>query len=284
MSQQCFAVYVEKELVGKHIKSSKVKVLWQIAFDEEFVVHLIELRHSIVSGKREVLFDNNMVYANKALFQGTFEYHGKLSGHDVRVTVEDTFEGYLYDMVVDNVMFHRMPRKSLSELEALRADKRSSTVQTDFAAFTGKSKAALDGEPKKRESKQRGKEESLIDLDWDAAVKVRPASTPQAAQVQQNQQFNPFDSTYGAPAQRGYDPFGGQQQQSYNSYAVPSAIQAPPPQAFNTSYQGAPQYNPNMTYQQQQPYDPFGTGAPQQQYQYPPTAQRPQPQAYDPFG
>jgi len=31
-------VYVEKELVGKRIKSSKIKVLWQICFEETLCV------------------------------------------------------------------------------------------------------------------------------------------------------------------------------------------------------------------------------------------------------
>ena len=31
MSSETFAVYVEKELVGRRIKSSKVRVTWQLA-------------------------------------------------------------------------------------------------------------------------------------------------------------------------------------------------------------------------------------------------------------
>jgi len=247
-----------------------------------------------------VLFDNVPVYANKALFQGTFEHRSKLAGHDVRVTVEDTFEGYLYDLIVDNVMFHRMPRKTVAELEVLRTEKKSGvTVQTDFAAFTGKSKSALDGDAsadkKKEKKKEKAKEdESLIDLDWDAAVRVqapRPvaaAPPPAAAQAQ----FNPFESNFSAPPpqqqqqqQGSYDPFGGNT--SYNSYAMPSAI----PQ--QQSFQAAPQQQYYPQQQQQQPaYDPFSSYAqpvPQAQHhpQYPPQAQRPPPQPqqpYDPFG
>jgi hypothetical protein len=293
---QCFAVYVEKELVGKRVKSSKVKVLWQIAFDEEFVVHQIELRHSIVSGKREVLFDNTPVYANKALFQGTFEHRSRLAGHDIRVTVEDTFEGYLYDLIVDNVMFHRMPRKTLADLEALRTDKKAVTVQTDFASFTGKSKSTLDGESaekkKKEAKKEQPKEESLIELDWDAAVKVQAPRQATGVSGAQSQ-FNPFDSTFAAPpaAAQAYDPFGSAPQ-SYNGYAAPSAI---PQQSFNQSYQApTQQYYPPQS--QQQAYDPFASFAqpppmpqqypPQPQYQQPPQQQhkQSQQQPYDPFG
>jgi len=292
---QCYAVYVEKELVGKRVKSSKVKVLWQIAFDDDLVVHQIELRHSIVSGKREVLFDNEMVYANKALFQGTFEHRSKLAGHDVRVTVEDTFEGYLYDLIVDNIMFHRMPRKTLAELETLRTEKKT-VVQTDFAAFTGKSKSALDGgadvEKKKKEAaKPKKEEDSLIDLDWDSAVRVQVPKQPVPAAAAAPQ-YNPFDSTFAVPSQPApqgaYDPFSTAQP-GYNSYAMPSAI---PSQSFNSSYQAPPQqYYPPQP--QQQAYDPFASFAqpppagqpayPQQQqarqYQAPP-----QQQPYDPFG
>jgi len=65
-----YAVYVEKELVGKRIKSSKIKVLWQIAFEENLGVHQVELRHSIVSGKREVLFDNEVSFFICLFVQG----------------------------------------------------------------------------------------------------------------------------------------------------------------------------------------------------------------------
>ena len=288
----CYAVYVEKELVGKHVKSSKVKVLWQIAFSEDLVVHQIELRHSIVSGKREVLFNNQPVYANKALFQGTFEHRSKLSGHEIRVTVEDTFEGYLYDLIVDNTMFHRMPRKSLQELETLRNEKKEVTVQTDFASFTGKSKAALDGldskekkkekEPEKK--KEKAKEESLIDLDWDAAVKVQP---PRAAPAPAQPQFNPFDTTYSAPpppAQGAYDPFS---HQAYNAYSMPSAIPIAQQPSFNQSYQAAPDLQQSYYGQPQlAAYDPFGASTYAAPQQYPPQQHQgyaPQ-QPYDPFG
>jgi len=80
------------------------------------------------------------------MFQGTFEYRSKLKGHEMLVTVEDTFEGYLYDLIVDGVAFHRMPRKNMSEIEAMRLDKKNEpTVKTDFASFTGKGTASLDG-------------------------------------------------------------------------------------------------------------------------------------------
>lgn len=289
----CYAVYVEKELVGKHVKASKVKVLWQIAFEEDLQVHHVELRHSIVSGKREVLFDTQLVYANKALFQGTFEHRSKLAGHEVRVTVEDTFEGYLYDLIVDNVMFHRMPRKNVQELEVMRNEKKTATVQTDFASFTGKSKNTLDGaKDVAKKAEKPKKDESLIELDWDAAVKVqapRAAPQPQAAA-----QFNPFDGSYAPPqqsAQPAYDPFA-MPPQGYSSYNMPSAIPTAQQPSFNTSYQAPQQQYYAQHPPQQQAYDPFsGYGqpgaAPQQQPQYgAPSGQRPPPQQqpYDPFG
>jgi hypothetical protein len=296
---QAYAVYVEKELVGKYIKSSKVRVLWQIAFDEDLAVHQIELKHSIVSGKREILFDNQPVYANKALFQGTFEHRSKLAGHEVRVTVEDTFEGYLYDLSVDTLVFHRMPRKTSSELEAMRIERREpATVKTDFASFTGKSKSTLDGgeDTKKKESKPKKDEPNLLDMDWDAHILVpKPAA--------QQPQYNPFESYAQAPPPQQYaqalppqsyaqapppqmaqyDPFGQPQSQpiqppaGYDQYGRPIQYQAPPPQ-----------YNPQQYSQQPPPmHDPFATYQPPQQqrpqqpmYQAPPPQQQ---QPYDPF-
>jgi len=299
---QTFAVYVEKELVGKRIKSSKVRVVWQFAFNDDFVVHQVELRHSIVSGKREIMYDNQLVYANKALFQGTFEHRSPLSGHDVRVTVEDTFEGYLYDLIVDNLAFHRMPRKTLSDLETLRNEKREAlapTIKADFATFTGKSKSALDGsgtptssssaassgETKKEKQPSKKKEEpSLIDLDWDAAVTVSRIPPPT-----QPSQYNPFDAPFGQnttlnysysqAAAQNYDPFAAAPTHTLNtSYSVPHSSNA-----INTSYYPSQQQQyyapqPALT----QAYDPFSM-YPQSQHPQPVYQPPQQPVAYDPF-
>ena len=299
---QTFAVYVEKELVGKRIKSSKVRVVWQFAFNDDFVVHQVELRHSIVSGKREIMYDNQVVYANKALFQGTFEHRSPLSGHDVRVTVEDTFEGYLYDLIVDNVAFHRMPRKTLSDLETLRNEKREAlapTIKADFATFTGKSKSALDGSgtptssssaassgetKKEKQPSKKIEEPSLIDLDWDAAVTVSRIPPPT-----QSSQYNPFDAPFGqnttvnysysqAPAQN-YDPFAAAPTHMLNTtYSAPHSSNA-----INTSYYPSQQQQYASQPALAQAYDPF---AMYHQSQHPQPVYQPpqqQPVAYDPF-
>jgi hypothetical protein len=138
-------------LFSQRIKSSKIKVMWQLAFENEFAVHQVELKHSVVSGKREIQVDNRVVFSNKTVFKGMFEHVSNVQNHELRITVGDTFEGFVYDLLVDGTPFHRLPRKSLADLESLRrttsptsAEQNKATVSTDFASFTGKSSALLD--------------------------------------------------------------------------------------------------------------------------------------------
>ncbi|KAH9248342.1 hypothetical protein BASA81_014016 [Batrachochytrium salamandrivorans] len=277
MLPQCFSIYVEKELVGKRLKSSKVRVSWQLAFEKEYIVHHVELRHSIVSGKREILIDGQMVFSNKSMFSGTFEHHTRIAGgHELRISVTDTFEGYIYDLVCDNVQFHKMPRKSVKELESLRAGEANANaapvVSTDFASFTGKSSALLDGERAFKSAVPLPpiKQDASL-LDWDV---IQPQPVPQQQQQQQYAQFNPFESSQppsqyqpqyqtapsqpqyqAAPSQPQYNVFGGGGSSSYDPFSsLPPAV----------AYQPQSAYQPPPTYQQQQQYQP---PAQQQQYQ-----------------
>ena len=54
--------------MGKRIKASKVKVMWQLALAVDFVVHQIELKHSIVTGKHEISLDGKVLMQNKSRF------------------------------------------------------------------------------------------------------------------------------------------------------------------------------------------------------------------------
>lgn len=183
-SAATYAIYVEKELVGKRVKSSKVRVVWQVAFENDLTVHQMEVKHSIVSGKRTFLVDQEEVSKKKSMFQGTSEHKTVVSGHEVCITVEDTFEGYVYDVMVDNISFHRMPRKTMADLERMRG---ASVVKDSFDSFTGK----------KAEKEKEQQEERLIDIDcWNAPVSVsKPSGT------------NPFDQEPESKGTAQPDPF-----------------------------------------------------------------------------
>ena len=256
-------------------------------------MHQVELRHSIVSGKWEVLFDNDLIYNNKQMFQGTFEFRNKLKGHDVHVTVEDTFEGYLYDLIVDGIAFHRMPRKTMGDIERLRAEKSSEpTVSTDFASFTGKGSSTLDGKkPKKPAAKPRDdSDEDEVDLlgasEWGAKPQAQQATFNPFDEPQQQQQPHYQQPSYAQP-------FPYAQPPAAAAYGAPQYAQpAPPPPAYSSPYpdpfsapapaQYAPQqpyYPPHDPFAQPPPPPPQPQPQPQPYWQQPPPQQKP----YDPF-
>lgn len=263
------------------------------------VIHTIQLKHSIVSGKREIWFDNDPMSNSKSVMQGKFEHMGRLAGHEVRVTVEDTFDGYVYDLVVDDTHFHRLPRKSAQEISELREKMRAAAAapavdfKTDFASFTGKGKSVLDGPaaaPKKKQPSPPSSPEEgnlLGDLDWATSSAPPPAqqhyrAPPAAAAAASTGTYNPFDDgpSYFAPqpprapaAPSSYDPFGG--------YGAPAPAAQPGPYGggYPPAGAAAPSYDPFATLgapppaAQQPPQQPYYGGAPAPQ----------QPRSYDPF-
>lgn len=153
-----------KKPSGKRVKSSKVRVTWQYAGSDDLQSHQIELKHSIVSGKKELSVDGTPVFANKQFMSGSFQHFFTIGNHELKVKVEDTFEGTLYDLIIDNVSFHRLQRKTMSQLDELREKRKEDkapTLTADFSAFTGVSRAVLDGQ-----ANNKAANVTTEDLDW----------------------------------------------------------------------------------------------------------------------
>lgn len=162
-----YAIGVTKENVGKMVKTSKARVIWKLAFENEFIPHTVELAHSLVSGKIEISLDSVAVFQCKS-FSGTFEHIAVLNTQLLRITVKDTFDGFIYDLACNNVHFPKMPRKTLRELEDLRAG--GKVVSLDFSAFTGKSSSLLDKpSPAKQESTTFNPFDDLEDAQFTSA-------------------------------------------------------------------------------------------------------------------
>lgn len=142
-----YALYVEKELVGKRVKSSKVKVLWKFACGPELTTQEIQLKHSLVSGKKEVRLNGNIVYANKmggdksdSLKKSCIVPVGDITA---TIYIEDGTNGYVYDLLLDGIQFHKADRIAVSELEKLRSKtqetkKVDSTHRIDYNEFVNK--------------------------------------------------------------------------------------------------------------------------------------------------
>ncbi|KAH9248345.1 hypothetical protein BASA81_014019 [Batrachochytrium salamandrivorans] len=142
---QAFGLGVAKENVGKMVKTSKARVTWQFAFGSDFVSHKVELAHSLVSGKVEIELDSVPVFQAKS-FSGKFEHIAVLSTQLLKITITDTFDGFIYDLLVNNVQYAKLPKKTAKEIETLRSQPHAApVVSLDFKAFTGTSSALLDG-------------------------------------------------------------------------------------------------------------------------------------------
>jgi hypothetical protein len=121
MRDRAFGLYVEKEYVGKRVKGSKVKVTWKVACLPELKTTEVELKHSLVFGKREVKLDGQLIVHKKSMLNGDFTHDFVVaSGHRLTVSIRDDFEGYVYDLTVDDCPFHKLTRISMDTLEELR--------------------------------------------------------------------------------------------------------------------------------------------------------------------
>ena len=67
---QCFALYLEYEDVGKQIKTSKKKITWKLGIGNgpEQHDHSVSLKHSVISGKKEIYVDGRMIFSHKDMF------------------------------------------------------------------------------------------------------------------------------------------------------------------------------------------------------------------------
>ena len=143
-----YALYVEKEMVGKRIQNTKVKVTWKFACGEKLLTQEIQLKHSLISGKREIRLNGNVVFCSKKSSDKSQPFRKTLAVLNTTATVhvEDGSNGYVYDLLLDGMPFHKTNRISVTDLEKLRKErkerkKRVSTHRLSYNEFVRKESA-----------------------------------------------------------------------------------------------------------------------------------------------
>jgi hypothetical protein len=92
-------LYFDKREVGKTIKSTKLYYLWEFYLSEK--PHKVELFHSIVSGKKKLCLDAQVLTEDKS-YSANFNYSFKLENHYFNVIQMDSDS---FDMRIDNKLF-----------------------------------------------------------------------------------------------------------------------------------------------------------------------------------
>lgn len=92
--------------VGKTIKSSKIYYYWEMKVNDKY--HKIELFHSLLSGKKKLLLDAQVLTEDKT-FSNNFTYSFKLDKHYCNViqSAKDNFE-----LRIDNKKFNIILKES----------------------------------------------------------------------------------------------------------------------------------------------------------------------------
>ncbi len=115
-------VLLEDDDVGKKVKESKKRITWQFTYDGDGKagVHTVILFHSIVSGKRKIVYDNQVIYEHKNLGSrikemvkirrsGLMDHAWSTTdGHLLRLSVDEKFDGFTYDLIVDGQPYSNM--------------------------------------------------------------------------------------------------------------------------------------------------------------------------------
>ena len=96
-------------------------------------MHTVVLFHSIVSGKRKILYDNDIIFEHKNLGSrikemvkirrsGLMDHAWSTNdGHLLRLTVDEKFDGFTYDLIIDgqpysNMVMHPVYGRNVSQL------------------------------------------------------------------------------------------------------------------------------------------------------------------------
>lgn len=72
-----YQIYTEQADVGKTIRSSKKRVMWTFALDDQ--QHRIVLTHSVVTGKKQIEADGQVVHESQKVIGSDFQYGFRLA-------------------------------------------------------------------------------------------------------------------------------------------------------------------------------------------------------------
>ena len=105
------------------MKSSKIKVVWRFALRcDNYKTREVVLKHSLLSGKREIRLDQGVLFNAKKVYGGSIGHSFCIHGCQISVVIEDTPRGYTYDLHINQVPFYRNPRICNEKLERLRSE------------------------------------------------------------------------------------------------------------------------------------------------------------------
>jgi hypothetical protein len=117
-----FRVLLEDVDIGKTVRESKKRITWQYctSSNSKATVHEVTLFHSILSGKRKILYNGTCILSHedigsrlkelvKVSRSGLLDHAwSSYDGSLLRISVTEKFDGYTYDLFVDNISFSRM--------------------------------------------------------------------------------------------------------------------------------------------------------------------------------
>jgi len=240
-----YGFYVEKEYVGRHVKGSKVKVVWKFACLPELKTNEVELKHSLVFGKREIKLNGTLVYQRQKLFNGDFVHEFAVANHILRVSIREDFEGYVYDLRVDGVAFHKLTRVSAEKLQEMRnnlgkskgnpSDNETGKVtEMPFNEFVG---SGENGKQSKKGSGAKLSKAASSD-DSESSKEVEEDLWNVYESNQQKQQAAQTQSVAG---------WGGSNSAPFVPGTGVSAPQPPPTYGVNQSYGAPPQGAPDVS-------------------------------------
>ena len=144
---QPYGIRKSRADVGRKVRSSKRLFTWAFSFGPRGAPHVVELRVSVVSGKRVISVDGAVVYEASSMKPGFAHAFHMEGAHLARVaatkSVEESFE-----LSVDAVPFESMPdRQSVSDAQADREDAKA----RDTARRMAEDAAARPPQPPTRE-------------------------------------------------------------------------------------------------------------------------------------
>eukprot|EP00968_Pinguiococcus_pyrenoidosus_P014104 scaffold1282_cov251-Pinguiococcus_pyrenoidosus.AAC.17 len=100
-------VYYEEEDVGKRIKGTKKEIHWTFCLGNTGEHHNVTLRHSLVSGKREIKLDGSVIIdKTQATSDAEAQHEFEVEGRNCRVTIKMGKDGrHHYRMYVNGLDF-----------------------------------------------------------------------------------------------------------------------------------------------------------------------------------
>ena len=113
---KAFRIYKEQTDVGKRVKQSKKLVRWLFCF-EDGKEHEVQLRHSLMSGKKEITMDGAEIRSANESSQNT-RLSWRYNNTDLEVQMRQGPEVMLYVLLIDGEAFENLQMRSAATMSA----------------------------------------------------------------------------------------------------------------------------------------------------------------------